>query len=67
MALPITASYLVLVVLAGPAFDQLGVPILATHLIVFWLSQDSNITPPVCRGAFVAASIAQADPWKTAG
>ena len=25
MALPITASYLVLVVLAGPAFDQLGV------------------------------------------
>lgn len=65
MALPITASYLVLVVLAGPAFDQLGVPILAAHLIVFWLSQDSNITPPVCLGAFVAASIAQADPWKT--
>jgi TRAP transporter 4TM/12TM fusion protein len=65
MALPITASYLVLIVLAGPAFDQLGVPILAAHLIVFWLSQDSNITPPVCLGAFVAASIAQADPWKT--
>ena len=65
MALPITASYLVLVVLAGPAFDQLGVPILAAHLIVFWLSQDSNITPPVCLGAFVAAGIAQADPWKT--
>lgn len=65
MALPITASYLVLVVLAGPAFEQLGVPILAAHLIVFWLSQDSNITPPVCLGAFVAASIAQADPWKT--
>lgn len=65
MALPITASYLVLVVLAGPAFDQLGVSLLAAHLIVFWLSQDSNITPPVCLGAFVAASIAQGDPWKT--
>lgn len=65
MALPITASYLVLVVLAGPAFEQLGVPLLAAHLIVFWLSQDSNITPPVCLGAFVAAGIAQADPWKT--
>jgi TRAP transporter 4TM/12TM fusion protein len=65
MALPITASYLVLVVLAGPAFDQLGVPILAAHLIVFWLSQDSNITPPVCLGAFVAASIAKGDPWQT--
>ena len=65
MALPITASYLVLVVLAGPAFEQLGVPLLAAHLIVFWLSQDSNITPPVCLGAFVAAGIAQADPWRT--
>ena len=31
---------------------------------MFWLSQDSNIIPPVCFGAFVAASIAQADPWK---
>ena len=65
MALPITASYLVLVVLAGPAFEQLGVPLLAAHLIVFWLSQDSNITPPVCLGAFVAAGIAQADPWRS--
>ena len=51
LALPITASHLVLVVLAGPTFDQLGVPILAAHLIVFWFSQDSNITPPVCLGA----------------
>ena len=65
MALPITASYLVLVVLAGPALEQLGVAVIAAHLIVFWLSQDSNITPPVCLGAFVAASIAQGDPWKT--
>lgn len=65
MALPITASYLVVVVLAGPALEQLGVPLIAAHMIVFWLSQDSNITPPVCLGAFVAASIAQANPWQT--
>ncbi|MEE9274342.1 MAG: TRAP transporter fused permease subunit [bacterium] len=65
MALPITASYLVLVVLAGPALENLGVPLIAAHMIVFWLSQDSNITPPVCLGAYVAASIAGADPWKT--
>ena len=66
MALPITASYLVLVVIAGPALQELGVALIAAHLIVFWLSQDSNITPPVCLGAFVAASIAKADPWQTA-
>lgn len=65
MALPITASYLVLVVLAAPALEQLGVALIAAHMIVFWLSQDSNITPPVCLGAFVAASLAQADPWRT--
>ena len=65
MALPITASYLVLAVLAGPALENLGVPLIAAHMIVFWLSQDSNITPPVCLGAYVAASIAGADPWKT--
>ena len=65
MALPITASYLVLVVLAGPALQELGVALIAAHMIVYWLSQDSNITPPVCLGAYVAASIAGADPWKT--
>jgi TRAP transporter 4TM/12TM fusion protein len=65
MALPITASYLVLVVLAGPALQDMGVALIAAHMIVFWLSQDSNITPPVCLGAYVAASIAGADPWKT--
>jgi TRAP transporter 4TM/12TM fusion protein len=65
MALPITASYLVLVVLAGPALQDMGVALVAAHMIVFWLSQDSNITPPVCLGAYVAASIAGADPWKT--
>jgi len=65
MALPITASYLVLVVLAGPALQELGVALIAAHMIVYWLSQDSNITPPVCLGAYVAASIAIADPWRT--
>ena len=65
MALPITASYLVLVVLAGPAFEQLGVPILAAHLIVFWLSQDSNVTPPVCLASFTAAGIAGSPPMAT--
>lgn len=65
MALPITASYLVLAVLAGPALESFGLPLIAAHMIVFWLSQDSNITPPVCLGAYVAASIAGADPWKT--
>jgi TRAP transporter 4TM/12TM fusion protein len=65
MGMPVTASYLVVAVLAGPAFVELGVGLLAAHMIIYWLSQDSNITPPVCIAAYAAAAIAQADPWKT--
>ena len=32
--------------------------LLSAHMIIFWLSQDSNVTPPVCLTAFAAATIA---------
>ena len=35
-------------------------------MIVYWLSQDSNITPPVCIAAFAGATIAGANMWRTA-
>jgi TRAP-type uncharacterized transport system fused permease subunit len=35
-------------------------------MIVYWLSQDSNITPPVCIAAFAGATIAKANMWRTA-
>ena len=38
---------------------------LSAHLIIFWLSQDSNITPPVCLVAFTAATIAGTRPMRT--
>jgi len=39
--------------------------LLSAHLIIFWLSQDSNITPPVCLVAFTAAAIAGTPPMRT--
>lgn len=39
--------------------------LLAAHLIIFWLSQDSNVTPPVCIVAFSAAAIAGTPPMRT--
>lgn len=39
--------------------------LLAAHLIIFWLSQDSNVTPPVCLVAFTAAAIADTPPMRT--
>jgi TRAP transporter 4TM/12TM fusion protein len=39
--------------------------LLSAHLIIFWLSQDSNVTPPVCLVAFTAAAIAGTKPMRT--
>ncbi len=66
MGLPVTASYIVLVILAGPALVELGVPLLVAHMIVFWYSQDANVTPPVSLASFAGAGIAGAPPMQTA-
>lgn len=66
MGLPVTASYIVLATLAGPALMDMGVPIMVTHMIVFWYSQDANVTPPVSLASFAAAGVAGANPMKTA-
>jgi TRAP transporter 4TM/12TM fusion protein len=39
--------------------------LLSAHLIIFWLSQDSNVTPPVCLASFAAAGIAGTPPMAT--
>ncbi|MEX2123489.1 MAG: TRAP transporter fused permease subunit [Woeseia sp.] len=39
--------------------------LLSAHLVIFWLSQDSNVTPPVCLTAFAAAGIAGSRPMAT--
>lgn len=67
MGIPVTAAYLITSELAVPILTtpQMGISIIAAHLIIFWLSQDSNITPPVALGAYAGAAIARADPWKT--
>jgi TRAP transporter 4TM/12TM fusion protein len=66
MGLPVTASYIVLATLAGPALLDMGVPIMVAHMIVFWYSQDANVTPPVSLASFAGAGIAKANPMKTA-
>lgn len=65
MGLTVTSSYIILAVLAAPAFIDKGVSVLGAHMIIFWLSQDANITPPVCLAAYAAAGIAGASPMKT--
>ncbi len=66
MGLPVTASYIVLATLAGPALLDMGVPLLVSHMIVFWYSQDANVTPPVSLASFAGAGVAGANPMRTA-
>jgi TRAP transporter 4TM/12TM fusion protein len=66
MGVPVTAAYLITAVVAVPALTHLGINPIASHMIVYWLSQDSNITPPVCIAAFAGATIAKANMWRTA-
>lgn len=66
MGVPVTAAYLITAVVAVPALTHIGVNDIAAHMIVYWLSQDSNITPPVCIAAFAGATIAGANMWRTA-
>jgi TRAP transporter 4TM/12TM fusion protein len=47
----------------SPAY--LTAALLSAHMIIFWLSQDSNVTPPVCLAAFAAAAIAKTPPMAT--
>jgi len=61
-----TAVYIFVAIMLGPALVKLGVPILPAHLFIFYYSALQSITPPVCLTAYTAASIAGANPIKTA-
>ncbi len=66
MGLPVTAAYIVISVMAAPALQDLGLPLVVAHMILFWLSQTSNVTPPIALAAFAGAGIAGARPMRSA-
>jgi len=59
-------AYIVLAVTAMPALvATTGLNLMALHLFMIYFVIMTNVTPPVCVAAFVAAGIAQAPPMKT--
>jgi TRAP transporter 4TM/12TM fusion protein len=64
MGLTISACYILLAVLLAPALVQGGLHPLAVHLFLLYCGMLSFITPPVAIGAFVAASLAEANPMR---
>lgn len=49
----------------GLPSETLTAALISAHMIVFWLSQDSNVTPPVCLTAYAAAGLAGTKPFET--
>lgn len=67
MGLPTSAAYVMVAAVFAPALIQQGIDPLVVHMFVLYYAALSVITPPVCLGVFVAATIAEA-PWiKVAG
>ncbi len=58
--IPTIPSYIITAALAGPALKTLGVPLLVSHMFVFYYGILADLTPPVALAAFAAAPIARA-------
>jgi TRAP-type uncharacterized transport system fused permease subunit len=63
--IPTTSTYIIMVAVAAPALKLLGVQDLVSHFFVFYYGVLADITPPVAVAAYAAASMANADPFKT--
>ncbi len=63
--IPTTPCYIILASIAGPALDNLGVPLVATHFFVFYYGVLADVTPPVALAAYAGAGIGGADPMRT--
>jgi len=60
MGIPTIPNYIITSSLVGPALLQLDVPLLVSHMFVFYFGILADLTPPVALAAFAAAPIARA-------
>ncbi|GAA0584963.1 TRAP transporter permease [Caenispirillum bisanense] len=60
MGIPTIPNYIITSSLVGPALENLGVPLIVSHMFVFYFGILADLTPPVALAAFAAAPIAKA-------
>jgi TRAP transporter 4TM/12TM fusion protein len=65
MGLAASACYILVAGQIAPALVNLGMNQMASHLFVLYYGNMAMITPPIALGAFVAASVARANPMST--
>ena len=59
MGIPTIPNYIITSSLAAPVLLKLGVPLLVSHMFVFYFGIMADLTPPVALAAFAAAPIAR--------
>jgi TRAP transporter 4TM/12TM fusion protein len=64
MGIPTIPNYIITSSIAAPALLKLGVPLIISHMFVFYFGIMADLTPPVALAAFAAASIAKDSPMK---
>ena len=65
MGVPTTANYVITSTIAAPALLQMGVPVLAAHMFVFYFGIIADVTPPVALAAYAASGISGGKPLIT--
>lgn len=59
MGIPTIPNYIITSSLAAPILLKLGVPLIVSHMFVFYFGIMADLTPPVALAAFAAAPIAR--------
>lgn len=59
MGIPTIPNYIITSSLAAPILLELGVPLIVSHMFVFYFGIMADLTPPVALAAFAAAPIAR--------
>ena len=65
MGVPTTANYVITSTIASPALVQMGIPVLAAHMFVFYFGIIADVTPPVALAAYAGAAISGGNALKT--
>ena len=60
MGIPTIPNYIITASIAGPALLALGVPLIVSHMFVFYFGILADLTPPVALACFAAGPIAKA-------
>lgn len=59
MGIPTIPNYIITSSIAGPALLELGVPLIVSHMFVFYFGILADLTPPVALACFAASPIAK--------